>query len=133
MRIKPDNFNARPNEWAGNQLGHASLGVIACYWASWVWMAAFGELPYAVAVLGLWAVVYLAIELPQGGGLFDTLEDIVWAVGISGALVLWGRDVFAAAPNAFDLLQWPMAVITILLAAGYIPRLMQAKKQGRDL
>ena len=133
MRIVPDNFYARPNEWSANQLGHASVGIIACYWMSWLWRAAVGELPMAWIVLAAWAVIYLSIELPQGGGWVDTIEDIVWAVAICGAVVFWSRDVFAAYPRAFDGLFMPISVITILLAVGYSIRLWQAHKEGLDI
>lgn len=117
-KITPSNFNGDPLGWAGNQLGHFCLGILACYWFSWVWKAVSGELPYALVAVAVWAVVYLLIELPQGGGLWDTLEDIVWSVAMPASIALWSRDVFVASPNAFDAIAPIMATATVLLAVG---------------
>jgi hypothetical protein len=133
MKIRPSSFYAQPNEWAANQLGHATAGIIVCYWLSWVWRAFTGELPLAIAALGVWAAIYLLIELPQHGGLWDTIEDILWAVGICGSIVIWARGVFAESPNAFDALFAPMSVISTLLAVGHSIRIWQAHKEGRDI
>jgi hypothetical protein len=127
--ITPDNFRARPLEWAGNQLGHMGLGLLFCYWAAAGVTALSGVVPSAWLIVAVWAGVYLlAIELPQKGKLFDTLEDIVYAVAFPAAFILLGRDVIPATADLFHKTAPLAGLITIGLGVGFLLRLWQYRK-----
>jgi hypothetical protein len=127
--ITPDNFRARPLEWAGNQLGHMGLGLLFCYWAACGVVALVGGVPSAWMVIGAWALGYVVlIERPQGGKLFDTLEDIVYAVVFPAAFILLGRDIIPATADLFHKTAPLVGLVTIGLGVGFLLRLWQYQK-----
>ena len=85
--IEPSSFPADPLGWLGNQAGHLALCLVASYWLAVGYWKAAGEYPYRWQIAAVVCVAYLAIELPQDGGFWDTAEDIM-------VVVCYGSMVF---------------------------------------
>lgn len=138
MRITPSRFYADPLGWLDNQVGHMFIAGVAAAAISYGWFWLTGDLPYRLAIWAAITVIYLAVELPQRGGLWDTVEDIVFVCihgpllyiapfkeAEAGSLALNFAGLGAVAPY--------LGLVLAHLATGGGVRLWQAHKEGRDL
>jgi len=127
--ITPDNFRARPLEWAGNQIGHMGLGLMFCFWVALGFVVARGYVPSVGCLIGIWMVVYVfLVEMPQRGKFFDTLEDIVYSMFFPSAILTLGRDLIPATPDLLYKIAPLAGLLTIGLGVGFLLRLWQYRK-----
>lgn len=129
--ITPSNFRADPLGWAGNQAGHLLIGAAVAFAAAMSGLWLMGEYPSRWVIAAVVAVVYLAIELPQCGGLADTLEDIMFCCGYGVAIFVFtfrevepGNSLLVFNPQAATA---PLAVLAVHFAAGTLIRYAQLK------
>ena len=130
MKITPSNFRADPLGWAGNQAGHVLIAAAFAYWVAVGWFIMAGEYPHRWAIFGALAAMYLAIELPQGGTVADTIEDIVVVLAYGGGLAIWSMQAVAGSPAlSFDpVAALPLvSVMTLHFAAGMGVRWWQGR------
>lgn len=130
MLITPSNFRADPLGWAGNQAGHVLIAAAFAYWVAVGWFLITGEYPHRWAIFGALAIAYLAIELPQGGTVADTIEDIVVVLAYGGGLAIWSMQaVVGSSALSFDLVAaLPLvSVMTLHFAAGMGVRWWQGR------
>jgi hypothetical protein len=136
MRIAPSNFRADPLGWAGNQMGHMGLAGVFSYWVAVIGFMHMGEYPDRWLIFGALAACYLMIELPQGGTLGDTIEDILVVLLYGGGLFIWSMREIEPGISAlpFDpVAMLPlMSMITIHFAAGMVIRLWQKHRANRQ-
>lgn len=132
--IEPSSFPADPLGWLGNQAGHMALCMVASYWLAVTYWYFAGEYPFRWQIAVIIAVAYLAIELPQRGGLWDTAEDILFVVGYGSVMFLFpfreitpGDRVLAFDP--FVILPAAL-VVSVHMAVGAIFRAWQLHQGG---
>lgn len=129
--ITPDNFRANPLGWAGNQAGHMMICAALAFVLSMAWFYVFGEYPYRWALALAIAAIYLAIELPQHGGFWDSLEDTIFVCGYGGAMFLFpfqeierGNAMLTFNPSAIEL---PLFVLSMHIVLGMTIRELQRR------
>jgi hypothetical protein len=137
LKITPSNFRADPLGWAGNQMGHMGIAGLFAYWVATIWFLQFGEYPDRWVVFGALGVIYLSLELPQGGTVGDTIEDILVVMVYGGGLFIWSFKEIA--PGISDLPFNPisalplMSMITVHFVAGMLIRLWQKIRRKEKL
>lgn len=129
--ITPSNFRADPLGWAGNQAGHLLIGAATALAAALAGLWLLGEYPSRWLIATVVVAIYLAIELPQRGGLADTIEDIMFCCGYGVAVFVFtfrevepGSPLLIFNPHAATI---PLAVLAVHFAAGTLIRYAQMK------
>ena len=136
LKIEPDSFPNDPLGWAGNQAGHLMIAAMFAFWVAFAWFSFFEEYPYKIVLFMALSVAYLSLELPQGGGLLDTLEDILVVLGYGGGLFIMSFDEISVGSSVthFDLVgAVPLiSMMTAHFAAGMIFRFWQMTRLKND-
>lgn len=134
MPIEPEDFRGKPLYYGGNFSGHLWIAIQVTFWVCIGWYFVMGEIPYKAFLMTVLVIVYLSLELPQKGKLFDSFGDIwiVLAYGGAGVLISFSEMQPGSSLVVLDLktLLPFMAVATIHQVAGMAWREWQRRKDN---